>query len=152
MDLAVRLLADGALIVLLAVCAVVLVWSMRHRIWSTVPVMVMAGLTSLLVGKLMSLLYQPAIARPFIELGVSPGAAYIDNPGFPSDHALLATVAVVAVYAVTRRKWLVLALALVLVLMSVARVVALVHTPLDIIGGIAAGLAGVVWYRKLTIR
>ena len=152
MDLVVRLLADGALIVLLAVCVVVLMWSMRHRIWSTVPVMVMAGLTSLLVGKLMSLLYQPAIARPFIELGVSPGAAYIDNPGFPSDHALLATVAVVAVYAVTRRKWLVVALALVLVLMSVARVVALVHTPLDIIGGIAAGLAGVVWYRKLTIR
>ena len=152
MDLVVRLLADGALIVLLGVCAVVLAWSTRHRIWSTVPVMVMAGLTSLLAGKLMSLLYQPAIARPFIELGVSPGAAYIDNPGFPSDHALLATVAVVAVYAVSRRKWLALVMVFVIVLMSIARVVALVHTPLDIIGGIVAGLVGAVWYRKLTIR
>ena len=113
-------------------------------------VIVMAALTSLLAGKILSLMYQPEVARPFLEQGMAPGAAYIDNPGFPSDHALLATVMVVAVYAVTKKKWLTVLLAVLLVIMCVARVVALVHTPFDVIGGIFAGLIGAVWYRKLT--
>ena len=110
----------------------------------------MAGLTSLLAGKMLSLLYQPAVARPFLELGLAPGAAYVDNPGFPSDHALLATVAVVAVYALTRNRRLVAVLGLLVAVMCIGRVVALVHTPLDVVGGILAGLVGAVWYRKLT--
>lgn len=33
--------------------------------------------------------------------------------------------------------------------MGVARVAALVHTPLDIVGGIVAGLAGAIWYIQM---
>jgi len=33
--------------------------------------------------------------------------------------------------------------------MGIARVLALVHTPLDVIGGLVFGLVGAVWYRKL---
>lgn len=110
----------------------------------------MAGLTSLLVGKVLSLLYQPAIARPFLELGVEPGAAYIDNPGFPSDHALLATVVVAAVYALTRNRKFAAVLGVLVLIMCIGRVLALVHTPLDVAGGVLAGLAGVLWYKKLT--
>jgi membrane-associated phospholipid phosphatase len=113
-------------------------------------VLVMAGLTSLLVGKLMSLMYQPAVARPFIELGLTPGAAYVDNPGFPSDHALLGAVAVMAVYQLGRDRRIAYVLAALVVVMCAARVVALVHTPLDVIGGLLAGCAGAVWYLKLT--
>lgn len=150
MQALIRLLADGTLIAIVVISAPFIIWSLRKRWWRGVPVVIMAGLTSLLAGKVMSLLYQPAVARPFLELGVTPGAAYIDNPGFPSDHALLATASVVAVYALTRRRWLGGLLMLMVIAMCVGRVFALVHTPLDVIAGVAAGLAGAVWYKKLT--
>lgn len=146
----VRLLADGTLIGILLVAAPVILLSLVRRGWIAVPIVIMAGLTSLLVGKVMSLLYQPSVARPFVELGVKPGAAYIDNPGFPSDHALLATVTVIAVYTLSRNRRLTILLAGLLGVMCVARVAALVHTPIDIIGGLIAGLSGSIWYKKLT--
>lgn len=145
-----RLIADGTLIAILAIAAPLILLSLRGKWWRNMPVLVMAGLTSLLAGKLLSLLYQPTVARPFLALGVDPGAAYIDNPGFPSDHALLATVAVVAVYAVTRRRWVGGLLAVMVIVMCIGRVIALVHTPLDVIAGVMAGLVGIVWYKKLT--
>ena len=150
MQLLTRLIADGTLLLILLITAPVILLALRGSFWVKAPVLVMAGLTSLLAGKMLSLLYQPAVARPFLELGLAPGAAYIDNPGFPSDHALLATVAVVAVYSLTRNRRLVAVLALLVAVMCVGRVVALVHTPLDVVGGILAGLVGAVWYRKLT--
>lgn len=145
-----KAVADGTLILILAISAVPIAVALRKRFWQQVPVIVMAGLTSLVAGKVLSLLYQPAVARPFLELGVQPGAAYIDNPGFPSDHALLATVAVVAVYFLTRNRKLTILLTFLVVTMCVGRVVALVHTPLDVLGGILAGFAGAIWYKKLT--
>ncbi len=146
----VRLLADGTLLIILAIAGPVILWKIRRNFWQVMPVLVMAGLTSLLVGKLMSLVYQPSVARPFLEAGASAGAAYINNPGFPSDHALLATVAVAAVYALTRNKQLTIVLASLVLLMGLGRVLALVHTPLDVVGGILAGLSGAIWYKKLT--
>lgn len=145
-----RAVADGTLLLILAVSTPIIILAVRKKFWQQAPVLVMAGLTSLVVGKVLSLLYQPAVARPFIELGLEPGAAYIDNPGFPSDHALLATVVVVAVYALTRNRRFATALALLVVIMCIGRVLALVHTPLDVAGGIVAGLAGILWYKKLT--
>lgn len=148
--LLVKLVADGALLFILVASAPFIFLALRKRFWANAPVLVMAGLTSLLVGKVMSLLYQPAVARPFLELGVEPGAAYIDNPGFPSDHALLATVAVVAVYMLTRNRKLLVVLGTLVLIMCVGRVAALVHTPLDVVAGVIAGFAGLPWYRKLT--
>ncbi|MEO5499279.1 MAG: phosphatase PAP2 family protein [Candidatus Saccharimonadales bacterium] len=150
MDTVLRLVADGTLILVLVVSAPIVMLWLRSDTWIKLPVLVMAGLTSLLIAKILSLVYQPAFARPFLELGVQPGAAYIDNPGFPSDHALLATVAIIAVYIATRNKRLLIILATLVILMSLGRVMALVHTPLDVIGGILAGISGSIWYRKLT--
>lgn len=150
MDLFIRITADTTLVVLVIVSALIVLSALRKHWWTNAPVLIMAGLTSLLAGKVLSLVYQPAIARPFIELGVSPGASYIDNPGFPSDHALLATVLVVAVWAVTRNHMLGIALSVLVIVMGVGRVLAYVHTPLDILGGVFAGLLGLIWYKKLT--
>lgn len=148
--LLVKFLADGLLLVILALSIVSILWAIRGRIWATIPILAMAGLTSLLVAKIMSLVYQPEIARPFMQKGVEAGAAYINNPGFPSDHALLATVAVVAVYALTRNPRLTTFLAFLVIAMCVGRVLALVHTPFDVIAGMIAGLSGAAWYKKLT--
>ncbi len=151
MDTLIRLLADGLLLVILAISGCIglwYIWRSAHKL-HLISVVIMAGLTSLLIAKLISLVYQPSTVRPFIEQGVSAGAAYINNPGFPSDHALLATVAVAAVWWVTRNRTATILLALCVVVMCVARVMALVHTPLDVVGGIAIGLAGALWYRTL---
>lgn len=145
-----KAVADGTLLLILTVSAPIIILAIRKKLWQYAPVLVMAGLTSLVVGKVLSLLYQPAVARPFLELGVEPGAAYIDNPGFPSDHALLATVAVAAVYALTKNRRLTAMLAVLVLVMCAGRVMAFVHTPLDVIGGMLAGLSGAVWYKKLT--
>jgi undecaprenyl-diphosphatase len=94
----------------------------------------------------MSIVYQPAAQRPFELLGQKAGALYFDNPGFPSDHALFATVIVVAVWALTRKKKLTILLTTLVLLMCIGRVLALVHTPADVIGGVVAGLVGGLWY------
>lgn len=149
MQLVIKLLADGLLLVILAGGLALFVAAVKPKAWPRVlPVILMAGLTSLLAGKLMSLVYQPSAERPFVEQGLSAGAAYINNPGFPSDHMLLATVVVAVVYFMTPYRRLSLVLAGLTLLMGVARVAALVHTPVDIAGGVVAGLIGTVWYFK----
>lgn len=147
----IRFLADYTLLIVLAVGGVVLLYDgIKREVRHHYPRLIMAGLTSLLIGKLASIAYQPADERPFVSQGVAPGAAFIDNPGFPSDHALLAVATVLGVYALTGRKKLSLILAFVVVMMMIARVAALVHTPLDIIGGALAGLGGGLWYIGMT--
>ena len=147
-SLVLKLLADGTLLLLLATAGTAgIIWLVRCKPdWRRLlPYAVMAGLTSLLAGKLMSF-WQPDTVRPFVKQGVEAGAAFVDNPGFPSDHVLLSVVVVVAIYFLTPYKKLSYVLTAVVATMAVARVLALVHTPFDIVGGVVAGLFGIVWY------
>lgn len=145
----IRFLADGSLVIIIFIGSVILLRSVPVASWlDKYPLVIMAGLSSLLVGKLVSLIYQPSGARPFLESSVSAGAAYIDNPGFPSDHALLATVVVLAVYFMTNHPRLAFMLAFLTIIMCVARVLALVHTPLDVLGGVLLGVTGAIWYKQ----
>jgi len=153
MELLVKLLADGLLLFLLGAAGLALLfWTSVRTKLTYYPYVIMAGLTSLLVGKLMSLIYQPATDRPFIEQGLTAGAAYIDNPGFPSDHVLLATVAALAVIVIVKKRWLSVVMIVAVLAIGVGRILALVHTPADVIGGLLAGLSGGVWYYALTKR
>ena len=106
----------------------------------------MAGLTAYLLAKFLATIYQPSDLRPFELLGVDPGASYLNNPGFPSDHALFVTAVTAAVWFETRMKKLSILLAACVVLVCVGRVVALVHTPFDVVAGIAIALVGALWY------
>jgi undecaprenyl-diphosphatase len=147
MHLFIRLIADGTLlpIVLIGLYALVFMVSKKER-YAVYCRVLMAGLTALLVAKLMAQLYQPVGERPFELMGLSAGAAYLPNPGFPSDHALFATAITWAVWFETRSKKLGIILAVLTILMCIGRVLALVHTPLDIIGGIVAATVGAGWY------
>ncbi len=147
MDTIIRTLADGSLIVVILIGASSLLRGIKKsRITRDYPLAIMAGLTSLLIAKLASLLYQPSFARPFIEQGTVAGAAFIDNPGFPSDHALLAGVVVVAVFALTPYRKTAILLLILTIMMAIARVVALVHTPIDVIAGLVIAVLGGIWY------
>jgi len=106
----------------------------------------MAGLTAYLIAKLASVIYQPSLERPFELLGVQAGALFLNNPGFPSDHALFVTAITCAVWFETRKKVVSMILAALVTVVCVGRVLALVHTPTDVIFGVIIGLIGALWY------
>jgi membrane-associated phospholipid phosphatase len=143
----VRFLADGLMfaIVIIATLALLFDVAKEHRYAAYCRVL-LAGLTSLLIAKLISTIFQPADARPFELLGVDPGASFMSNHGFPSDHVLLGAVVTFAVFAEVRHKNIAVLLALLTILMAGGRVLAYVHTVLDVMGGILFASVGALWY------
>lgn len=145
-DLLIRLIADGLVILIVLLGGIGYLWKVKVDKWYHYSRAFMAGLSALVMAKLMSLLYVTA-ERPFVILGVDPKAAFLDNPGFPSDHALfVATITLIVAYA-TRSWRLVTVLACMSLLVGLGRVLALVHAPADVIGGFTAAALGVLpWY------
>lgn len=143
----ISLIADGAVVpvVLIAGYALLFLVPKGHRFEAYARVL-MAGITAYLLAKLLASVYQPSLQRPFEIMGVEPGASYLPNAGFPSDHALFTGFLTLAVWFETKRKGLALVLAGLTVLVCVGRVLALVHTPLDVIGGLVVASIGALWY------
>lgn len=143
----IRFIADGTVIMAILVGIYALLYKIpNNRKYEAYCRILMAGLTSYLFAKFMATLYQPTGERPFEIMGVAPGAAYLNNPGFPSDHALFVTSILLAVWFETKNKVWSIALLIITVLVSIGRVAALVHTPVDVLGGILAALVGSIWY------
>ena len=143
----VKIIADWLLIPLVLLALYELFFKVeskrRYEIYSRV---LMAGLTSYVVAKILGLIYQPEQLRPFELLGVNPGAAYLNNPGFPSDHTLFAMFLVLAVWYALRRRSITIIMLTMALLVGVGRILALVHTPLDVVGGMAVACLGALWY------
>jgi len=96
-DFALRLMADYIIIPIVLVGGAAMLRvpkDDRYQLWMRA---IFAALVALLIAKGISLLYQGQ--RPFETLGVQPGAAFLPNPGFPSDHALLVFVVTCVVWA-----------------------------------------------------
>lgn len=146
-SLIIQFMADIAVapIVLIAAWALLFKVPKGKRIESYSRVL-MAGLTAYLIAKFVASIYQPSSMRPFEVMGVDPGASYLNNPGFPSDHALFVVAIVCAVWFETRMKVVSIVLASLALAVCVGRVLALVHTPLDVIGGAVIALTGSLWY------
>ncbi len=149
-DLIIRLIADAAVIPVILIGAWALLFKIPkgHRFEAYARIL-MAGLTAYMLAKFIGTIYQPATLRPFEILGVDPGAYYLNNPGFPSDHALFVTAITCAVWFETRMKKVSLVLASLVVIICVGRVLALVHTPLDVTGGVIIALVGALWYSNV---
>jgi membrane-associated phospholipid phosphatase len=143
----VKLIADGAVVPVVLIGAYVLLFKIpkNHRYEAYCRIL-MAGLTAYLVAKLLATLYQPSLERPFEILGVAPGAAYLQNAGFPSDHALFTAAITLAVWFETHMKKTTIVLVILTALVCIGRVAALVHTPLDVTAGVLVACTGVVWY------
>jgi undecaprenyl-diphosphatase len=150
-DFFVRLLADGLVVpvVLIGAYAMLFKVSPGSRLQSYGRV-IMAGLTALLLAKLVGSFWQPDAARPFVEMGVSARASFLDNAGFPSDHVLFSAAIALAVWFETKQKKTAIVLAVLTALLALGRVLALVHTPLDVMGGLAFACFGGLWY--LTVQ
>lgn len=143
----IRLIADGAVIpvVVLGIYALIRYVPKEQRLASYGRVL-MAGLTAYMLAKIVGYIYQPNALRPFEILGAQAGASYLDNPGFPSDHVLFVTAIACAVWFETRRKVLALMIGIGVIVVAVGRVLALVHAPIDIVGGMVIALIGALWY------
>lgn len=102
---------------------------------------VIAGIVALILAKTGSAMFVDP--RPFVSDGVTPLFAYPADNGFPSDHTLLGMIITMALLSVSR-KWAV-NLFVLTVIVGASRVLAGVHHPIDIVGGILFGaLGGVV--------
>ena len=145
----IALIADGAVLPIIVIAGYALLFLVPkgHRFEAYSRVL-MAGLTAYLIAKLLGAVYQPAVERPFEILGVEPGASYLNNPGFPSDHALVVSASVYAGWFETRARKLAIVIAVLAVLVCIGRVLALVHTPLDVIGGVVVAAIGALWYMQ----
>ncbi len=144
----IRVLADGLVIAIFVISMLAFAFKIPRKLWLSWSIrIVLAGLTAYVFAKIAGH-FMPESQRPFQELGVAAGAAYLPNPGFPSDHMLFATFLTISVWFSTRSKALFYALAVMTLVMGVARVLALVHTPLDIIGGLLIGCTSILWYRR----
>jgi undecaprenyl-diphosphatase len=143
----IKLLADGLIVpvVLLAVYALLFKVPPARR-YDAYSRIIVVGLTSFLLAKLLGTVFQPEVMRPFEALGVAAGASFINNPGFPSDHVLFTSFLTLAVWFETRQRRLTLLLAVLTLLIGIGRILALVHSPLDVLGGIAVAGMGALWY------
>ena len=143
----IKILADGLMLPLVLIAAYALMRKVPHaHRYDRYSHIFMAGITSYLIAKILGLLWQPETLRPFEKLGVDAGASYLNNPGFPSDHALFAGFLTLAVWYGTRNRTVSIVMLALALLVCLGRVLALVHTPLDVAGGLVVALIGGLWY------
>lgn len=146
-DIIIRLMADGLIVPIVLIGAFALIFKVpKDKRFESYSRILLAGLTAYLIAKLAASIYQPNLDRPFELLGVNAGAAYLNNPGFPSDHVLFITAITCAVWFETKMKKTTILLTILVVLVGLGRVLALVHTPLDVTFGVIFGLIGALWY------
>lgn len=112
-------------------------------------VFITATIIALVIAKILGKFYYDP--RPFVTHTFKPLIKHIADNGFPSDHTV-GTVTVSTLLFFYNRNWAIVAFILSL-LVGIGRVAALVHSPIDIVGGaligIAAGLAGFYLIRWL---
>lgn len=95
--------------------------------------------SSFIIGKIASdLFYNP---RPFVVEHVQPLISHAANNGFPSDHTLFAST--VAGIVFLQHKRIGLLLMVLTFIVGVARVLAKVHSPIDIISGVVIAILAV---------
>lgn len=153
MSLIVKLAADGLVVPVVVIGTYALLARVpRAEKYQTYARVMMAGLTAYVAAKIIGLLYQPEVLRPFEVMGVDAGASFLNNPGFPSDHALFTMAITLAVLFGAKQKKLAVVCLILTLLVGLGRVIALVHTPFDVVGGLVIACVGIVWYAPIKLR
>lgn len=95
----------------------------------------LAGVLALVLAKLASHLYYDP--RPFVRLHRIPLIPHSADNGFPSDHMLLASVLASLAWMMNQKLSIILWVGALLI--GAARVIALVHSPIDILASAIIG-------------
>lgn len=145
--LTIRFMADWLIVFMAVICVLAIIKTTHRslkRVFADAIVVLAIGFV---LTRLLSLFYQGY--RPYVELGIEPGAWAANNPGFPSEHAMVAMSLVLIAWATTRNRSLSVLLLGCAFAVCLGRVAALVHTPVDIIfGALCACLAALIVYNK----
>lgn len=151
MDAVIVVVAQYFFLVSIAITAMTWLGLPAYRRWTLATAGITGGLAGLgLIALAGALYYDP---RPFVIQHIHPLFAHAADNGFPSDHATLTMFLAVCVLFCSRPWGIVLAVNALLV--GAARVLAHVHSPLDIaagyvIGVVAAALAS--WLAPVIVR
>lgn len=101
---------------------------------------ILAGIIAVVISRIAAKLYFDP--RPFVTEHVKPLISHPADNGFPSDHALFTMTLTAVTYFYNKK---VAALMLVLtILVGIARVLAKVHSPLDIVGAWVFAIVGAI--------
>ncbi len=135
MDAVIVAVAQYFLLISVAVTALVWLRQPADRKWSMGLAGIAGGAVALAAIYLASHLYHDR--RPFVTEHIRPMFAHAADNGFPSDHSTLAMFLAVCVLYFSWRWGIVLLVNAVLI--GTARVLAHVHSPLDVAAGFAIG-------------
>lgn len=146
MDILIVFLAKYLIWILFAAAAVLIGLEIaKTRNWRALGFMVLAGLTAVLFSQIFHLI-PVEVYRPYQLMGTQPLIEpSVDSP-FPSDHVTFAFTAAFAVFLMTRYKKIGLVVLLAAIGVLAGRLLALVHSPLDVVGGLICAGLGTVWY------
>ncbi len=127
---------------LLVIAAIAIAWwlSPKNIKKQFLLSIILAGAIAFILSRIASRLYYDP--RPFVTEHVKPLIPHAADNGFPSDHALL-TGTLTAITYFFKKNIANIMLALT-VIIGIARVLAKVHSPLDIAGGWIFGIIGSV--------
>ena len=140
MDSLIKFTAQYVIVAVIA--GVVVAWykAPKDNRWRFTLSVAVAGVIALVLARLASKMYYDP--RPFVTQHVQPLFYHAPNNGFPSDHSLLAMALTATVYFFNKKlAWIMLALT---AFIGVARVLAKVHSPIDIVGAWLIGIIGAV--------
>lgn len=133
------LIAQYLLFVLIAIAGAYWLTKDKTMKLKIVFIGILGSLIALILMKIgAALFYDP---RPFVDGAVIPYFKHAADNGFPSDHTSLAAVLAVTMFFASRK--LGIALFVGAIAIGSARVIAHVHSPIDIIGGLAIGIVSV---------
>lgn len=108
---------------------------------------VIAGVIAFILSRIASKVYYDP--RPFVTEHVKPLIAHAADNGFPSDHALLTMTLTAITYFYNKK--LALSMLLLTVIVGISRILAKIHSPLDIGAGWLFGIVGAVAGYYLTL-
>ncbi len=106
---------------------------------SLIKLLIVSSVIGLLLDKILN--YFILSPRPFVVKGTAPSFAHLANNGFPSEHTLAAILIAAVVFVYNRKLGGILGMLGFLV--GIARVLADVHNPVDILGGFAVAVVAV---------
>ena len=136
--------ADWLFAILVIISAVIML-RFKVRRGEMITRGVLAGICAVIIDKSSGIFFFHE--RPFVVLGKDAMALNPHNNAFPSDHALIVFTAAFVVWIATKNWKLGLSLVLGGVAVGVARVIALVHWPVDIAGSfVIAGTMVALWF------
>lgn len=117
----------------------------KTRNWRLLGFVALAFLTAFLVNQILHLL-PVEVYRPYQLTGETPLITPSKDSPFPSDHVTFAFTAAFAALIMTKHRKIGIALLIAAFGVLAGRILALVHSPLDVVGGFMCALSGVVWY------